>query len=145
MTIAELLIAAVIAAGLIATLFGIADPLQGLFEGHLELVEMHQRLRTGVHAIERDVMAAGPPIMPYRAGARRSDPSIGIYYRDDTISLVSAPWPDRAVVPGLHAAPLAALMQEREQMRGKRVGLILSGGNIDREVYAEVLAGRTPR
>jgi threonine dehydratase len=29
-------------------------------------------------------------------------------------------------------------------MRGKRVGLILSGGNIDREVFSEVLAGRTP-
>jgi threonine dehydratase len=46
---------------------------------------------------------------------------------------------------GAGAAPLAALMQERERMRGKRVGLILSGGNIDREVFAEVLAGRTPR
>jgi threonine dehydratase len=46
---------------------------------------------------------------------------------------------------GAGAAPLAALMREREQMRGKRVGLILSGGNIDRELYAEVLAGRTPR
>lgn len=46
---------------------------------------------------------------------------------------------------GAGAAPLAALMQERERMGGKRVGLILSGGNIDREVFAEVLAGRTPR
>ena len=46
---------------------------------------------------------------------------------------------------GAGAAPLAALMQERERMQGKRVGLILSGGNIDREVFAEVLAGRTPR
>ena len=42
------------------------------------------------------------------------------------------------------AAPLAALMQERERMQGRRVGLILSGGNIDREVFADVLAGRTP-
>jgi threonine dehydratase len=46
---------------------------------------------------------------------------------------------------GAGAAPLAALMQERERMRGKRVGLILSGGNIDRKVFAEVLSGRTPR
>ena len=45
---------------------------------------------------------------------------------------------------GAGAAPLAALMQERERMQGRRVGLILSGGNIDREVFAEVLAGRTP-
>ena len=43
---------------------------------------------------------------------------------------------------GAGAAALAALLQERERMQGKRVGLILSGGNIDREVFADVLAGR---
>ena len=59
MTITELLIAAVIAAGLIATLFGIADPLQGLFDAQLELAEMHQRLRTGVHAIEQRLVGGG--------------------------------------------------------------------------------------
>jgi len=96
MTIAELLVAAAIALGLIATLFGIADPLQGMFDGQLELADMHQRLRTGVHAIERDLLAAGSPIMPYRAGARRSDPSLGIFYRDDTLTVVSAPWRDAA-------------------------------------------------
>ena len=45
------------------------------------------------------------------------------------------------IAEGAGAAPLAALMQEREAMRGKRVALILSGGNIDREVYLRVLAG----
>jgi threonine dehydratase len=34
---------------------------------------------------------------------------------------------------------LAALMQERETMRGKRVAVILSGGNIDRSVYAKLI------
>lgn len=42
---------------------------------------------------------------------------------------------------GAGAAPLAALLQERERMKGKRVGLVLSGGNIDREVYLRALAG----
>jgi threonine dehydratase len=41
---------------------------------------------------------------------------------------------------GAGAAPLAALLQERERMRGRKVGLILSGGNLDQEVYASVLA-----
>lgn len=45
---------------------------------------------------------------------------------------------------GAGAAPLAGLLQERERMAGKRVGLILCGGNIDAPVMAEVLAGRTP-
>jgi threonine dehydratase len=44
------------------------------------------------------------------------------------------------VAEGAGALPLAALLAEREQMRGRKVGLILSGGNVDREVYAAVLA-----
>ncbi len=40
---------------------------------------------------------------------------------------------------GSGAAGLAALLQERERMRGRRVALILSGGNVDREVFAEIL------
>ena len=46
------------------------------------------------------------------------------------------------LVEGAGAASLAALLQERERMRGKRVGLILSGGNIDRDLYLSALAGR---
>jgi len=45
---------------------------------------------------------------------------------------------------GAGAAALAALLQERDVMGGKRVGLVLSGGNVDREMFAEVLAGGTP-
>ena len=47
------------------------------------------------------------------------------------------------VAEGAGAAPLAALLKERELMRGRRVGLVLSGGNVDRTVYAEVLAGES--
>jgi threonine dehydratase len=36
---------------------------------------------------------------------------------------------------------LAALMQERERMAGKRVALVLSGGNIDRPIYLRTLTG----
>ncbi|MDO7895941.1 threonine dehydratase [Pseudomonas citrulli] len=43
---------------------------------------------------------------------------------------------------GAGAAALAALMQEREAMKGKRVGVILSGGNVDRPVYAKVLGNQ---
>lgn len=41
---------------------------------------------------------------------------------------------------GAGAAPLAALMNERETMRGKKVGLVLSGGNIDRATLVRALA-----
>jgi threonine dehydratase len=45
---------------------------------------------------------------------------------------------------GAGAAALAALMKERQQMRDKRVGIILTGGNIDASKFAQVLQGRTP-
>jgi threonine dehydratase len=48
------------------------------------------------------------------------------------------------VAEGAGAAPLAALLQERGRMAGKRVGLILSGGNIDADMLRTVLEGRTP-
>lgn len=44
------------------------------------------------------------------------------------------------VAEGAGAAALAALLQEREAMRGRRVALILSGGNVDRESFASVLS-----
>ncbi len=41
---------------------------------------------------------------------------------------------------GAGAAPLAAALQERHRLAGKRVAVIQSGGNIDRAVLAEILA-----
>jgi threonine dehydratase len=48
------------------------------------------------------------------------------------------------VAEGAGASAFAALMKERETMQGKRVGVIVSGGNIDRPRYNRVLAGETP-
>jgi threonine dehydratase len=45
---------------------------------------------------------------------------------------------------GAGAAPLAALLQERTRYAGKRVGVVLSGGNIDMPVLARILRGETP-
>ncbi len=48
------------------------------------------------------------------------------------------------VAEGAGAAPLAALMKEADRMAGRKVALILSGGNIDTQWFTEVLAGRIP-
>jgi len=48
------------------------------------------------------------------------------------------------VVEGAGAAPLAALLQERQRMADKTVALILSGGNIERARFRQVLGGATP-
>ena len=46
---------------------------------------------------------------------------------------------------GAGAAPLAALMKEAPRYTGKRVGLVLSGGNIDMPVLEKILRGTTPQ
>ena len=48
------------------------------------------------------------------------------------------------VAEGAGAASLAALMQERDQMKGRKVAVILTGGNIDTDWYSKVLRGETP-
>jgi threonine dehydratase len=42
------------------------------------------------------------------------------------------------------AAALAAALKERAALAGRRVGVVLSGANVDRAVAAQVFAGRTP-
>lgn len=44
------------------------------------------------------------------------------------------------IAEGAGAAPLAAALKERGRLRGKRIALVLSGGNIDRDVLAPILA-----
>jgi len=53
------------------------------------------------------------------------------YYFSDTHNLAE----------GAGAAPLAALLSEKERMAGKSVGLILSGGNVDTALYQRVIGG----
>lgn len=48
------------------------------------------------------------------------------------------------VAEGAGAAPLAALLQEKEKLRGQNAAVILCGGNIDTEKFQTVLAGGTP-
>ena len=44
-----------------------------------------------------------------------------------------------SVAEGAGAAPLAAAWQERARNRGRRIAVILSGGNVDRDMFARVL------
>ncbi|MFP4538591.1 MAG: threonine dehydratase [Dichotomicrobium sp.] len=60
--------------------------------------------------------------------------AIRIYY-SDTHNLAE----------GAGAASLAGLIQEKDRYAGQRVATILSGANMDKEVFMEALSGRTPR
>jgi len=46
------------------------------------------------------------------------------------------------VAEGAGAAAFAAAWRERESLAGKRIGLSLTGGNVDTALFADVLAGK---
>ena len=79
---------------------------------------------------------------PSSARARRASSRV----REDEIAeAIRVLWTaTHNVAEGAGAASLAALIKERDRMRGKRVGLVLSGGNIDGDMLRTVLGGRTP-
>ncbi len=65
---------------------------------------------------------------------------------DDTIAAaIRAYYEDtHNLAEGAGAAPLAAVMQDTASVRGKRVGVVLCGGNIDAAFFRRILAGETP-
>ena len=44
------------------------------------------------------------------------------------------------VAEGAGAAPLAALMRERDKAEWRKVGLVLTGGNVDHDVFSRILS-----
>ena len=48
------------------------------------------------------------------------------------------------LVEGAGAAPLAALLKQKDKMAGKKVAVVVSGGNIDRALYLRILGAAGP-
>ncbi len=64
---------------------------------------------------------------------------------DQVAEAIRVYWQDtHNLAEGAGAVALAALISERDVMAGKKVGVILSGGNIDQSQAAVVLGGKTP-
>ena len=92
-----------------------------------------------------DGMAVRMPVADavdiYRAGAERvitvSDDEIAEAIRIYTSDI-------HTLAEGAGAASLAALLQEKVAMQGKRVGVILTGANMDASMLSDILQGRTP-
>jgi threonine dehydratase len=73
-----------------------------------------------------------------RAGAAR----IVTVTDAEVAGAIRAYWQDtHNLAEGAGAAPLAALLQERADMAGKRVGLVLCGGNIDLALFRDWVLG----
>jgi threonine dehydratase len=61
---------------------------------------------------------------------------------EEIASAMRALWTDtHNLAEGAGAAALAAALQEKPKLRGKQVGLVLSGGNIDFDLFKEWVMG----
>lgn len=108
-------------------------------------VEAGLMVETNSASTFADGMAVRVPVQAaydiYATGADR----IITVSDDEVANAIRAYFSDiHNLAEGAGAAPLAALMQEGERMKGKKVGVILGGGNIDSGWFAKVLLGQTP-
>ncbi len=86
-------------------------------------------------------MPVGEALEIYVKGAERV-----VAVRDDAVAEAMRLYfrATHNVAEGAGAAPLAALMHEHHGMAGRRVALVLSGGNVDTGLFVRVLSGQTP-
>ncbi len=93
-----------------------------------------------------DGMATRDPRQEALAIIKRGAARVLQLSEDDIAEAVRTYFQDtHNLAEGAGAAPLAGLMQERASMVGKRVAVILSGGNIDTSVYRRILSCETPK
>ncbi len=107
---------------------------RSLAEGHLVALNRADTQADGIATRQPDPDA----LAIIRAGASRI-----VTVTDDEIArAVRALWEDtHNLAEGAGAAPLAGLLAERARMAGRRVGVVLSGGNIDLDHFRRWVLG----
>ena len=106
-TMLELLVSSAIMIAVTGAIFSLMNPAQGTYRVQPEVSDVQQRLRIGVDALQKDLVMAGAgtyngesagalnfyiaPIMPYVGFGPVTDPSQGVFFRDDVVSLVYVP------------------------------------------------------
>ena len=95
-------------------------------------------VETATAVTRADGMATRIPDPDAFAIIRRGAARIVSVSDDEVRDAIRAYWTDtHNLAEGAGAAPLAALMQERGRMAGKRVATILCGGNIDLALFRD--------
>ncbi|MET0249581.1 MAG: threonine ammonia-lyase [Sphingobium sp.] len=105
---------------------------------------MYSHIRGGELACDGDTLAEGiavkqPGQLTRRFVERLADDILLVTERrlEEAVSLLLQI--EKTVCEGAGAAGLAALLTHREQFAGRHVGLVLTGGNIDTRLLANVL------
>jgi threonine dehydratase len=93
-------------------------------------------VRTNSSNTLADGMATRVPDAEALAIIRKGASRIVQVTDDEVAAAIRAYWTDtHNLAEGAGAAALAAALQEKAKLRGKRVGLVLTGGNIDLDLF----------
>jgi hypothetical protein len=106
-TIIEMMISTMIMMAVTGAVFTLMNPAQGTYQAQPEVSDMQQGMRVGVDVLTKDILMAGAglymgsstgaltnyfsPLMPYRVGDVNDDPTAGVFYRSDTITMMYVP------------------------------------------------------
>jgi threonine dehydratase len=90
-----------------------------------------------------DGIACRTPAEPAFTIARNGADRVVLVSDNEVESAMRALFEDtHNTAEGAGAAALAALLQEKEAMRGRNVAVVLSGGNVDSSLFATILQSR---
>jgi len=111
----------------------------------------HQHLPQGGSTIAEGIAVGTPGQVTQAIVERFVDDLVLVDEGDIEQALVMLLEIEKTLVEGAGAAPLAALLKDPERFRGRQVGLVLGGGNIDPMLLAAIIergmvrAGRLAR
>jgi threonine dehydratase len=125
---------------------GVATRIVGVVSAHatayLDSFRAGRAVEAPVTTVLADGMACRVPDAEPLALIRREVDDIVAVSDDEAAEAMRVLFSDtHNVAEGAGAAALAAALQQRGRRRGQRVGITLCGGNVDRDVFARVLAG----
>ena len=125
---------------------GAATRIVGVVSAHasayLDSFRAGRRIEAPVTTVLADGMACRVPDEEPLALMRREVDDVVAVSDDEVAAAMRALFSDtHNVAEGAGAASLAAAMQPRQRGRGQSIGITLSGGNVDRALFARVLAG----
>jgi threonine dehydratase len=108
-------------------------------------LELGRKVATPTCNTSADGIATRVPNEQALAIIRRGVARIVQVSEDEIAEAIRIYWTDtHNLAEGAGAAPLAAALKERGGLGKKRVGLVLSGGNIDLKLFDEWVMGRRP-
>ncbi len=99
----------------------------------------HAALPQGGSTIAEGIAVGTPGRLAQEIIARDVDDMVLVDEGDIEQALVMLLEIEKTLVEGAGAAPLAAMLKDPERFRGRKVGLVLGGGNIDPMLLAAII------